>query len=144
MTPIHFEPDPLIKKLGIEKKGFPAKFFIRLYPKGYKLGIAVRAWWWEKVKRSCASPLNIETDPRTGSVELTLAALPHCEFDIYWRPVNWNDDSFVKAEQIVQRRDQGRHESGWIAKDLSIPELGSTGVPQHIEHKYFVVEHRYI
>jgi hypothetical protein len=137
MSPIQFErKDPAGGHI-------PAYLFMKPYGQ-YNMGIEVRDWWWDKVKGSCATPLSVETNPMTGTVELTLATLSLNEFDFYWAPVNWTDEYVLKTKpQIRQRRDEQGLALGWIAKDLRIPEL-SVRVPVYIEHKYFVVEHREI
>jgi hypothetical protein len=144
MTPIQF-----VRTTDPSGRHPPAIFFMKPWGTqgvaGYSLGIEVEAWWWEKLKDSCGSPLAVETNPLTGSVDLILATLPVSEFDIYRNPANrWTDEYILKTEpKIRKQRDDVRQKLAWTAKDLRIPELPCR-VPQHIEHRYFVVEHREI
>jgi hypothetical protein len=95
------------------------------------------------MKASCAAPLAVDTNPLTGTVELTLATLPLAEFDVYW-------DQVERTEEYVefllktgpQIRNEHREKLGWKDKTSSYePGLGIR-VPVSIEHKYFSVEHR--
>jgi hypothetical protein len=114
---------------------------------GYRLGIEVREKWWERIKGSCPAPLEESTNHLCGSVELTLACLPYTEFDLYWGRAEWSEEFNRKtAQPIRKRRDESRQKLGWVDVDLhkyAREELGLS-VPEHIEHKYFVVEHQAI
>jgi hypothetical protein len=144
MTPIQFEQTTEPNPTGWLTP--PPRFFMRSSGvkgvPGYRFGIEVRDWWWAKVQDSCNAPLGVDTNPLTGSVEVTLAALPLREFDIYRDPADrWTDEYIAKTEpQIRKRRDEARQKLGWA--DKTSPR--EPGFPQHIEHRYLNIEHREI
>src|SRR5262249_31739371 len=143
MTPVQFErQDPMAGHL-------PAIFFMKECGAegfaGYSLGIEVRDWWWEKVRDSCVALLAVDTNPLTGSVELTLATLSLSEFDIYRDLADrWTDQYILKTKpRIRKQRDEHWQKLGWKdKKSKHVPGLGTW--PESIEHKYFTVAHREI
>ncbi|HEY6341573.1 MAG TPA: hypothetical protein VIY49_08785 [Bryobacteraceae bacterium] len=82
----------------------------------------------------------MDTNPLTGSVELTLATLPRSEFDMYRGPVDrWTEEYILKTEPLIRkRRDEQREKLGWKDKRSG----NEPGWPESIQHKYVSVEHR--
>jgi len=92
---------------------------------GYEIGITV----------SNIEPGGIE--PRKW---LVIAALPIEEFCLYW----YETEFLVQHwQEFKKRRDELLEENGWKRKDVSIPEI-HVDWPDHIEHRYFTVEHKSI
>jgi hypothetical protein len=109
---------------------------------GYNLGITLPDKYWNEMKSNCPKPLHEKFEHAMGRVELTLAIIPYCEFDLYWEPLKSRSTFYEKTiPQMRQTRDEQRKRFGWKKKGHpDLPEL-TINWPDVIEHKYFTVEH---
>jgi len=136
MVPIKAKREVEIPMLG----DYDFYFFAKWAVDGYNLGIVVPDSWWHTKKQMCPKPFMEVSRHPTGQVELVLATIPYREFDVYWKPVEWNS---AYNENTIKRRDAYRVKFAWAAiiDEDDAPEL-ALDLPEGIYHKYFEVKHR--
>jgi hypothetical protein len=151
MAPITSEPG-IADRIEGRDFGSPPIFVMHssLQLPGSDLGIRVKKSWWTKVKDSCPPPFSEKEYEATGEVEIILATLSYRDFDLYWKPVDWNgagcaDYIYKTLPRLEKRRNEQREKLGWTAeKHGGFDFTPDCGWPETLHHKYFEVVHRHI
>jgi hypothetical protein len=121
--------------------------FVRFVGDRYDLGICVPTDWWDEVKMVSAKPMREDQNFGRGRTELILTTVSNREFDSYRVPMwAWdNAREFLAWQKRVDAdKKERQREAGWNKIEQAFaPEVGShIDLPEFIEHKYFVIEHR--
>jgi hypothetical protein len=113
--------------------------FIRPTGNGYELGIVVETDWWKEIRSVSQIRVDVaETKAQEwgyNRTDLVLATIPREEFLFLYE---CNPKYYEKhLDQMQKRLNAARARWGWEKKMSDYPRA-----PYHLEHKYFVVEHR--